>query len=157
MVPFMLVLRVAFPSLLFLGCMSVFSVLPVAGQCPCRGPILWCYDRCSFHSVPPSSPSLCLGEFPSVLWCQCWIHCLCIPDMSMVVLAHLPHGVRGSIVFPRQFLPSGSWLRRTTSSTSQFTFAQYTTLLCCVIRLMLLNLDIWSSIGSLNWQYWLMM
>jgi hypothetical protein len=27
--------------------------------------------------------------------------------------------VRGSIMFPRQFLPSGPWLRRTTSSTSR--------------------------------------
>jgi len=129
MVSFLLVPHVTFRSLLSLDCTIVFLVLLVASQCLCRSPILWCYDRV-----------------------------VRIPDMSMVVRTHLLLGVRDSIMFSRQFLPSGPWLRRTTSSTSRLRLRsklRYVAALagaCCLIW----TYDIQSSIGSLNWQYWLM-
>jgi len=40
MIPFLLVHHVTFPNLLSLGCMTVFLVLLVIGQCLCRGLVL---------------------------------------------------------------------------------------------------------------------
>jgi len=112
-ISFLWTLHVACLSLLFADCTTIFSVLLIASQYSKSNSMIITADLIR-HYFP--AYLFYSWAFLLMLWYQCCIRYLYIPDILMIVRSHLPLGIQDSIIFPRQFLSSVPWLKRTIGS-----------------------------------------